>query len=118
MHPLKILAFIIGALPILVFLLTLILTDGAPFHPLSPREESGPAAAAPALPQAKQERYGSVAAVGHNGADEPIAETWNAEAAVSPDQGEERERMVNFERDAEILYMLFGGAHPDLRPSP
>ena len=118
MHPLKILAIIIAALPIVAFLLTMILTDGAPLHSLSPREESGPAAAMPALPQAKQERHSSVAAVGHMSADELIVEKSVAEAALPPDKDVAPPHMLNIERDAQVFFTLFGVPHPGLPPSP
>ncbi len=78
MQPLKILAFVIIGLPVSAFLLTLFLTDGAPLKPLTPGEESGPAAATRALPQAErerpqQERQGSVVAAGLSQAEETRA---------------------------------------------
>lgn len=45
MHPLKIVALVIGALPAATFVLTLYLTDGAPLQPPTARQIA-PAAAA------------------------------------------------------------------------
>ena len=109
MRPLKILAFVIGAIPIAVFLLTLYLTDGAPLQPLTPGEESGPAAATRALPLAKldwpaQERQGSVVAAGLSEGDGSIAEYWDAEGAPA--------RMINHDRDAQLFITLFGAPRP------
>lgn len=101
MQPLKILAFVIGAVPIAAFLLTLLLTDGAPLQPLSPGEESGPAVATPVLPRAKLERQDGVAAAGHSGAG-------TANLEPSP--------MVNAEHDPQLLLMLFGAPRPGVPP--
>lgn len=74
MQPLKVIALLIGGLPLAVFLATLFLTDGAPFKSLAPGEESGPVAVTRALPPAalerptlersEEERHGSVTATG------------------------------------------------------
>jgi len=104
MQPLKILALVTVGLPISVFLLTLLLTDGAPLRPLAPREESGPAAAMHNSPpsklgQADLERAGSVAAAGHR-----------LDAA---DSGAGRERIINHDRDAQFFMTLFGVPHSE-----
>ena len=74
MQPLKIIALLIGGLPLAAFLATLFLTDGAPLKSLAPGEESGPVAVTRALPPAalerptlersEEERHGSVTATG------------------------------------------------------
>ncbi len=101
MQPLKLLALVIGALPIAAFLLTLYLTQGAPLKPLTPGEESGPVAATRALPQATPERpplerQGSVAAAGNQGNDERSVESTRAEAGFPP----ETTPVVNQDRDS------------------
>ena len=78
MQPLKIIALLIGGLPLAAFLATLFLTDGAPLKSLAPGEESGPVAVTRALPPAalerptlersEEERHGSVTATGFNNA--------------------------------------------------
>ncbi len=117
MQPLKILAFIIGALPLAAFLLTLWLTEGAPLQPLAPGEESRPAAATHPLPQSKLERQGSVAATGHSGTDDPvdqsIAEEGDAEGAFLQGGSAKPAPIVNVDRDAQIFMTLFGVRHPD-----
>ncbi len=116
MQPLKILAFVIGAVPIAAFLLTLILTEGAPLKPPSPGEESGPAVATQPLPRAKLERQDGVAAAGHSDADvdapapRQIADGFAADDKLGPAP------MVNDEREAQLLLMLFGAPQPDLPP--
>ena len=117
MRPLKILAFVIGAIPIAVFLLALYLTDGAPLQPLTPGEESGPAAATRALPLAKlkwpaQERQGSVLAGGLGEGDGNIAEYWDAEGAFAPADEAVPARMINHDRDAQLFITLFGAPRP------
>ncbi len=112
MQPLKVLAFVIGALPIAAFLLTLFLTDGAPLRPLSPGEESGPAVATPVLPRAKLERQDGVAAAGHFGAEMSDIEHWGAVDAA-PKQNAVPRPMVNAERDAQLFILLFGEPQPD-----
>lgn len=82
MQPLKIIALLIGGLPLAAFLATLFLTDGAPLKSLkslAPGEESGPVAVTRALPPAalerptlersEEERHGSVTATGFNNAE-------------------------------------------------
>ena len=118
MHPLKILAFVIGALPLCAFLLTLFLTDGAPLKPLTHGEESRPAAATLAQPRAELERLGSVAAGGHQNADADIVEKSGIEAAFPLDGGDEPFHMVNRDRDALIFITLFGVPNPYQPPSP
>jgi len=113
MQPLKILAFAIGALPITVFLQTLYLTDGAPLQPLTPGEESEPAAATRALPQAKRERQGSVVAVGFSEADGGIAEYWGPEDAFAPYEDAAPAPMIYHGRDAQLFIEMFGIPHPD-----
>jgi len=113
MHPLKILAFAIVGLPISAFLLTLFLTDGAPLQPLTPGEESGPAAVTRALPQAKRERQGSVVAAGLSEADGRIAEYWGPDDAYAPYEDAAPAPMINHDRDAQLFIKLFGIPHPD-----
>jgi len=116
MQPLKILALVIGALPIVAFLLTLFLTEGAPLRPLSPGEESGSAVATPALPRAKLERQDGVAAAGHFGTDTSDVEHWRAVETFVPKQDPEPMSMVNAERDAQLFILLFGGPQQGLSP--
>ncbi len=116
MQPLKILAFVIGAVPIAAFLLTLLLTDGAPIKPLSLREESGPAVATPVLPRAKLERQDGVVAAGHRGGEIQIGEHWRAVETFAPTLGNEPAPMVNAKRDAQLFMMLFGA--PQTGPPP
>jgi hypothetical protein len=121
MQPLKIIAFVIGALPITAFLLTLILTDGAPLKPLTPGEESGPVAATRALPPAalahppqgrpKLERLGSVAAAGFQGTEHWAIEDFGEKAPEPAD-------LIDPDRDAQLFMTLFGVRHPGLAPSP
>lgn len=113
MQPLKILAFVIIGLPVSAFLLTLFLTDGAPLQPLTPGEESGPAAATRALPQPERERQGSVVAVGLSEADESTIQYWDVEGAFAPDVAAAPARMINHDRDAQLFIKLFGIPHPD-----
>lgn len=100
MQPLKMLAFSIGAMPIAAFLLTLLLTEGAPLYPPAPGEESGPAVATQTLPRAKQERQDGVATVGHS---------YATAGSVAPPP------IVNAAPDAQPLLSLFGAAPPDVR---
>ncbi len=116
MQPLKILAFVIGAVPIVAFLLTMLLTEGAPLQPLSPGEESGPAVATPVLPRAKLERHDGVAAAGHSGADRETVERWRAKDGLADEIGAVSSPVVNAERDAQLLLMLFGAPQPGLPP--
>ncbi len=119
MQPLKILAFAIGAIPIAAFLLTLFLTNGAPLRPFTPGEESGPAAATRALPQATPERpplerQGSVAAAGNQGNDERNVGFTRAEAGFPP----ETTPVVNQDRDAKLFQLLFGFPQPGSSAAP
>ena len=116
MQPLKILAFVIGAVPIAAFLLTLLLTEGAPLKPLSPREESGPAGAKPVLPPAKLEPQDGVWAGRPPRADIGNVEHWRAVETFAPTLGNEPAPMVNAKRDAKLFMMLFGV--PQTGPPP
>jgi hypothetical protein len=117
MQPLKILAFVIVALPIAAFLLTLFLTEGAPLKPLTPGEESGPAVATRALPRTKLERQGSVAAAGHRSGDTDNAGDSSAGDVFAPDVDAEPAPMVYRDREAQIFFMLFGAPHPTPAPA-
>ena len=123
MQPLKILAFAIGAIPIAAFLLTLFLTNGAPLRPFTPGEESRPAAATRALPQAKPERanlerQGSVAAAGFQKADGRLAGNSDAEGGFLPGGDTEPAFVVNRDRDVQLFMTLFGAPHAGLLPPP
>jgi hypothetical protein len=108
MQPLKILALVIIGLPVSAFLLTLFLTDGAPLQPLTPGEESGPAAATRALPQVERERQGSVVAAGHLD-----TEVWDAELLFFADEDAKPAPMINHDRDAQLFIKLFGTPYPN-----
>lgn len=116
MRPLKILAFVIGAVPIAAFFLTLFLTDGAPLRPLTPGEESEPVAATRALPlvtpeRTPLERQGRVTTAGYSsivGFPAPNASEMPPRSAT----------LVNHDRDALLFMTLFGVPNPYLPPSP
>jgi len=104
MQPLKLLIVILVGLPVSVFLLTLLLSDGAPLQPLAPREEGGPAAATHNPPQSKLgqsdlERGDSVAATGHR--------------LDTGDGGAGSARIINHKRDARMFMTLFGVPHAE-----
>ncbi|NKB50542.1 MAG: hypothetical protein GKS02_14390 [Alphaproteobacteria bacterium] len=114
MQPLKIIALLLGALPIAAFLITLILSDGAPLKSLAPREESGPVAATRALPLAalerpalerpEKERPGSVAAAG-------IHKTEDIAPSEYGEDDPEPVYLVDPDRDAQLFMTLFGTPH-------
>ena len=125
MRPLKILAFVIGAVPIAAFLLTLFLTDGAPLRPLTPGdlslchwpgEESEPVAATRALPlvtpeRTPLERQGRVTAAGYSS----IVGFPALHAGEMPPRSA---TLVNHDRDVLLFMTLFGVPNPYLPPSP
>ena len=123
MQPLKLLAIVIGTLPLAAFLLTLYLTDGAPLQPFTPGQESGPAAATPALPQAdlgrpRLERQTKVAAAGYPGVNDVLAGTSDFDLVFPPKQLPAPVSLVNGEREAQIFLMLFGVPDPYFPPAP
>lgn len=128
MQPLKLLAIVIGALPLAAFLATLYFTDGAPLQPLTPGQESEPAAATPLLPQAElvrpgTERHDQVAAAGHlaavsGSATEGGIDAETIEGAFASKQLPAPLPLINHEREAQVLLMLFGVSDPYYPPAP
>lgn len=115
MQPLKILAYGLGAAPISAFLLTLLLTDGAPLKSPPPGEESGPVAATRVMPPAAQgrpdtERQATIAAAGSQSAAQRTIED-PGETAPPP------AHTVNPGRDAQLFISLFGVQPASLPPS-
>ncbi len=118
MQPLQFFATTIGALPTAAFLLTVLLTDGAPLKPIAPGEGSGPAAAIRAQPQAQQERQSRVAAVGHNDLAHIVPGTLEGESAIPLPRGAGTAGLVNANRDTEVFMTLFGIPSPYVPPAP
>lgn len=114
MQPLKIIALLIGGFPVATFLVTLILTNGAPLQSLASREESEPVAATRALPPAvlkrppqerpETERHGRVAATGF----QKVEERTNGAFGEEPP---ESAPLVDPDRHARFFMTLFGAPH-------
>ncbi len=122
MQPLKILAIVTGAIPIATFVVTLILTDGAPLRPLTPGQESDPAAATPETPRGDVVRRDGIAAAGHKKRLEYSLDEATAMMAIPLDAytepATESVHVVNAERDAGVYITLFGVPNPYWPPAP
>jgi len=108
MRPLNIVAFAVGVVPVLAFLLVVVLSDGAPFRPPA-GEESRPGAAAPELPHRTPMRHDSAAASGSRA---PIAgrAMGVSDVLMATKTAPQPNGVIDPVRDATVFRALFSDA--------